>query len=396
MLARFLITIVLVAGLMVPAFGGVAEFGDNDPIPAKPSSTKSTPQNRVRQLSPNERWIVLASRESFTDAGELARRYSRLRPDVRILRAENGWYTVVFGPVPADVASSIKDDLMRRRDIPDDAYAATGRRFVTDVTNDPQPALVGSGSIVDSLVQRKSVLGAPQTTERTTNTAAASPDSDFSYLNWSKEQVTAAQNILRDNGFFKGESDGVFTQETSMALKSAISNFSDIIETAVVDRHRRSIIQNVLYGYHFAREQRLLQENDEKSTLEKPHGVLPTGRFMSSYREPGDYSHIEHITVMSFQPDSKCEWKETFINHSQDLVHEGSVFGTCFLVKAKSEKYDALVAKFDFKSGHPGLDPKQFDHLVALGRRDVPVFLTVFGAFGDNTIILWDRAFRRS
>ncbi|UPT99342.1 hypothetical protein J4G48_0015365 [Bradyrhizobium barranii subsp. apii] len=204
MLARLFIGGVLVAGLMaVPAWGGVAEFGDNDPDPPKPSAPKSTAQNRVRQLGPNEKWIVLASRESFTDAGELARRYSRLRSDVRILRAENGWYTVVFGPVAAALATSIKDDFVRRRDIPDDAYVASGRRFVTDVTNDPQPALVGSGSIVDSLVQRKSVLQPPPSTERTTNTAAASQSADFSYLNWSKQQITAVQSILRENGFFK-------------------------------------------------------------------------------------------------------------------------------------------------------------------------------------------------
>ncbi|UPT99341.1 hypothetical protein J4G48_0015355 [Bradyrhizobium barranii subsp. apii] len=181
-----------------------------------------------------------------------------------------------------------------------------------------------------------------------------------------------------------------------MALKSAISDFSNLIENEVLDERKRRVLENVLNGYFYAREHRLLQENDEKSKLEKPHGALPTGRFTSSYREPDNYSHIEHITVMTFQPDGKCEWKETFINHSKDIVHEGSLFGACFLVKMKSEKYDALLAKFDFKSGHPGLRPDEFNHFVMMGRRDLPIFLTVFGAFGDSTIILWDRAFRRS
>lgn len=92
-------------------------------------------QNPAGQLGPREKWIVLASRESLADAVEFARRASSVRNDVRIFKAVNNWYTVLFGPITSDAAIGIKDELVAQGRIPTDAYVAGGRRFVEDVTH---------------------------------------------------------------------------------------------------------------------------------------------------------------------------------------------------------------------------------------------------------------------
>ncbi|MCP1738209.1 hypothetical protein [Bradyrhizobium japonicum] len=86
------------------------------------------------KLKQGSRWIIFASREDLREASKLARDLSAARPDIRVFRSINGWYTVAAGPLPISSAESTKDGLISSGKIPPDSYLSVGGRFVEDVT----------------------------------------------------------------------------------------------------------------------------------------------------------------------------------------------------------------------------------------------------------------------
>jgi hypothetical protein len=147
--------IVLIVSLHASAYAGTAGFADDESGPASPSKPAG-------QLGPDQKWIVLASRESLADAVEFARRVSSVRTDVRIFKAVNNWYAVLFGPVTSDSAPGIKDDLVRQGHNPADAYVAGGRRFIEDVTGSAQPLTVALGGNASTKQETVSSTGSQQ------------------------------------------------------------------------------------------------------------------------------------------------------------------------------------------------------------------------------------------
>jgi hypothetical protein len=130
--SRCLLVVLLIA-LVHDGFPARATTWADDPLERRP--TQAAPSAKpVGQLGEDQKWIVLASRESLPDAVEFARRISGVRADVRIFRSVNNWYTIVLGPIASHSAPPLKDDLVRQGSIPTDAYVAGGRRFVEDVT----------------------------------------------------------------------------------------------------------------------------------------------------------------------------------------------------------------------------------------------------------------------
>ncbi|MEP7173614.1 MAG: hypothetical protein ABI705_09030 [Aestuariivirga sp.] len=95
--------------------------------PKKTSATNGSQQ--LTQTGEN-RWLIIAARESVPDAISLAKQYFSATP--RVIESENGSYAVALGPVRvgsdvSDVASTYSEQLGIT--LPSDSYLATGKNF---------------------------------------------------------------------------------------------------------------------------------------------------------------------------------------------------------------------------------------------------------------------------
>lgn len=93
-------------------------------------------------LPETSRWIVVSSRFTLEEAKASAENYLTDKDGVRIVRAQNGRFAVVLGPVTRLDINAIKAE----KSIPDDAYLAIGKSFIDTVWLPP---------IQEKVVERK-------------------------------------------------------------------------------------------------------------------------------------------------------------------------------------------------------------------------------------------------
>ncbi|MDX5592296.1 hypothetical protein [Pseudovibrio sp. SPO723] len=89
------------------------------------------------QLSGDERWLVLAAREDRQDAIMEARESSYFLPRTFVVRAKNGWYAILSGPVQAQTMEQIrKADYANA--VPEDAYLSKGSNYRELIWSSPE------------------------------------------------------------------------------------------------------------------------------------------------------------------------------------------------------------------------------------------------------------------
>jgi hypothetical protein len=77
--------------------------------------------------------VVIASRQDYGEAVQLARFYSERLAAVRVVLSTNGWYAVVSGPHQVDNAQTFKQGLIQSGRVPGDAFLSKGDVYVEQV-----------------------------------------------------------------------------------------------------------------------------------------------------------------------------------------------------------------------------------------------------------------------
>lgn len=137
------------------------------------------------KLRSNLRWLVVASRPSYSSSVDYARQFSSLVAPCIVVQSQNGWYAVLAGILDMPKAELNLDNLKGVRLIPQDAYLSTGGNFHTIVWTG-----YGGGANHDVMDQR-----ALQST------------------------VARMQRALRDAGFYADAIDGLLGRKTVAAYR---------------------------------------------------------------------------------------------------------------------------------------------------------------------------------
>ncbi|WP_336486183.1 hypothetical protein [Methylobacterium nigriterrae] len=88
-------------------------------------------------LGGTARWVVIASRPNLDEAIGVARYHRWQHPNVRVVRAANGWYAVVFGPEQVSDARTLRQKLSREGGLPSDFIFSRGDSYVEQVWTPP-------------------------------------------------------------------------------------------------------------------------------------------------------------------------------------------------------------------------------------------------------------------
>ncbi|MCB8819379.1 hypothetical protein [Microvirga rosea] len=109
------------------------------PEPSAPvSQPENVPEERsLPATSGDQRWIVFASRQSFEDAKKFAKGLSADIKDVRVVRAQNGWFAIVAGPLEQQIALKTLKSLKDNYTIPQDSKLTKGETYTGLVWNGP-------------------------------------------------------------------------------------------------------------------------------------------------------------------------------------------------------------------------------------------------------------------
>lgn len=97
-------------------------------------------------LPASSRWVVIASRQSLDEATALARSYGTEVRDVRVVRAANGWFAVVAGPVAATSVERARAALNTATYLPGDLYLSRGEPYTETVWTAPPPVVLAGAS----------------------------------------------------------------------------------------------------------------------------------------------------------------------------------------------------------------------------------------------------------
>ena len=81
-------------------------------------------------LSGSARWIVIASRPDLDDSIGVARHHRWQHPNVRVVRASNGWFAIVFGPEQVADPRAFRQKLIREGGLPGDFSFSRGDSYV--------------------------------------------------------------------------------------------------------------------------------------------------------------------------------------------------------------------------------------------------------------------------
>jgi hypothetical protein len=107
---------------------------DPQPLPSNEQSEQAKEDapilQKVPQLRPSERWVVVASRGDLNEAISIARDYKQTFPETRVFRSENGQYGVTIGQFDIDQNPGLIIELVQSSRIPKDSYSTPGKRFV--------------------------------------------------------------------------------------------------------------------------------------------------------------------------------------------------------------------------------------------------------------------------
>ncbi len=88
-------------------------------------------------LGGSARWVVIASRPDIDEAIGVARHHRWRRPNVRVVRAANGWFAVVFGPEQVPDPRAFRQKLVREGSLPGDFIFSRGDSYVEQVWAPP-------------------------------------------------------------------------------------------------------------------------------------------------------------------------------------------------------------------------------------------------------------------
>jgi len=90
-------------------------------------------------LAGNQRWLALASRESFAEAAELAKSLSENIPNVVVLTSKSGWFAIASGPHALTALAEVKASIGSPPTIPSDAYLTRGDGYIQYVWRPAPP-----------------------------------------------------------------------------------------------------------------------------------------------------------------------------------------------------------------------------------------------------------------
>jgi hypothetical protein len=106
-------------------------------------------------LSGNARWVVLASRPDIDTAIGVARHHRWQFPNIRVVRAANGWFAVVTGPENAADPRALRQRLTKSGGLPGDFIFSRGDSYIEQVWAPPRSP---SGPSVKYDGKRDSIL----------------------------------------------------------------------------------------------------------------------------------------------------------------------------------------------------------------------------------------------
>jgi len=114
-----------------PSLAGVPARADPLPAPAQEADWTALGS-----------WLQIYSRPTLTEAVNLARPYADAMGNARVYQNDNGWFTVILGPLDPLDARRRLNALLEARAIPDDSLIVSGRRFARLVWGKPPAATI--------------------------------------------------------------------------------------------------------------------------------------------------------------------------------------------------------------------------------------------------------------
>ncbi len=121
----------------------IRAYGETEGASASSPGTTvdTTPAAHSLKLSGDQRWVVLASRRDVDEAIGIARYYIGDFPLVRVVKANNGLYAVIFGPEQTTNIRAFRERAKNARPIPADAFLSRGDSWTEEIWRMRSPIL---------------------------------------------------------------------------------------------------------------------------------------------------------------------------------------------------------------------------------------------------------------
>jgi hypothetical protein len=81
----------------------------------------------------SQRWLVIATRSTETEAVRLAHQYKETFPTTRVFLSSNGWYLITAGAINYADQGAKKDFWIKQNAIPADSFFSTGKNFTSEL-----------------------------------------------------------------------------------------------------------------------------------------------------------------------------------------------------------------------------------------------------------------------
>jgi peptidoglycan hydrolase-like protein with peptidoglycan-binding domain len=173
-------------------------------------------------------WLQIEAQPTLAGATERARAYATLFPNVEGYQTASGWYAIVLGPMPPDVAAAQLLSLRQDNLIPRDSFLADGSGFGdrfwpagVDAAGDVAPlapdATITAEPLDDAapVVEEPPVIKEPPVIEEPDETPRQARTSEAAL---SRDERMALQTALQWYGFYTSAIDGAFGPGTRNSM----------------------------------------------------------------------------------------------------------------------------------------------------------------------------------
>ncbi|MEN3147954.1 hypothetical protein ABCW43_11610 [Neorhizobium sp. IRAMC:178] len=255
-------------------------------------------------LSDGRKWVVLASRADLSEAIEIAKTYAGHQ--VKIMKSENGWFAVVLGPYRAKDIGEVKSGF-QGPSIPDDAYLALGKNFLSVAWTDGGAATVA---------------------------ASKAPEEDF--FTWSLDWYDETYEITKIPMRFQkqeSEDDVLKFRDGEQYIKIQVDS-----STTAED------LLNTIKGEYPGND--LAEDGDKEFQIIKAEGENNTA-FVTAQTLDGSHRRVEFATagccdgnylrfIFQYPQGTKSDWLQAFYKHFQAEPVQGN-FTHAFYIKSEWE-----------------------------------------------------------
>jgi len=183
-----------------------AQAEPSAPTPASPLVGPSPSEDLpLPTLSADQRWIVIASRQDFEEAKQVAWILASHVRDVHVVRAKNGWYAVVAGPMERAAGIKTLAELKNEGSVPEDSKITRGETYT---------GLVWSGkNFLEAIASHSGKLPTVVTWQGLETKIDAVQDPD------GEEKTPVAYGFVRGQPVFTIKLDGVALSEPTATLR---------------------------------------------------------------------------------------------------------------------------------------------------------------------------------